>query len=241
MHEGIRSLDELLPGAAVPGTRVPGAFDPFEIAVRAVLGQQISVQAANKLAARIAAAYGTPVDFGAGGCDEVDDSGPCAASGERGESGGAGGAPFGLRFLFPTARDFLSLDPIEDALGELGVIKTRSRTIRELARLAVEGELDLGRVPMPRSKLKRCLRSKASDRGRPTTSPCAHSATLMRFWRRMPVSSTRCPTFRPKSVWPPPSDGVLGGHMRMYAYGTRWDEAACSRQPLCSIDRKESL
>ena len=54
------------------------------------------------------------------------------------------GAPSGLRFLFPTARDFLALDPIEDALGELGVIKTRSRTIQELARLAVEGGLDLG-------------------------------------------------------------------------------------------------
>lgn len=144
VHEGIRSLDELVPGAAVPGTRVPGAFDPFEIAVRAVLGQQISVQAANKLAARIAAAYGTPVDFEGGGCGEVDGSGPCSASGGRGEPDSDGGAPSGLRFLFPTARDFLALDPIEDALGELGVIKTRSRTIQELARLAVEGGLDLG-------------------------------------------------------------------------------------------------
>ena len=116
VHKGIRSLDELVPGAAVPGTRVPGAFDAFETAVRAVLGQQVSVAAANKLAARIAAMHGTPVDVGVAG----------------------------LRFLFPTARDFLALDPIEDALGELGVIKTRSRTIRELARLVVAGELDLG-------------------------------------------------------------------------------------------------
>lgn len=116
VHEGIRSLDELVPGAAVRGTRVPGAFDAFETAVRAVLGQQISVQAANKLAARIAATYGTPIDMGVEG----------------------------LRFLFPTARDFLALDPVEGALGELGVIKTRSRTIRELARLVTEGKLDLG-------------------------------------------------------------------------------------------------
>lgn len=114
--DGIRSLDDLVPGAAVPGTRVPGAFDPFEITVRAILGQQVSVPAANKLAARIAGAYGMPVALGIEGIDR----------------------------LFPTARDFLALDPIEDALGELGVIKTRSRTIRELARLVVEGELDLG-------------------------------------------------------------------------------------------------
>jgi AraC family transcriptional regulator of adaptative response / DNA-3-methyladenine glycosylase II len=36
-----------------PGQRVPGGFDGFEVAVRAVLGQQVSVAAARTLAARI--------------------------------------------------------------------------------------------------------------------------------------------------------------------------------------------
>ncbi|HET6250346.1 MAG TPA: DNA-3-methyladenine glycosylase, partial [Tepidisphaeraceae bacterium] len=45
-----------------PGLRVPGAWDGFEIAVRAVLGQQITVKAATQLARRIVAAIGTPVD-----------------------------------------------------------------------------------------------------------------------------------------------------------------------------------
>ncbi|HEX9625378.1 MAG TPA: AlkA N-terminal domain-containing protein [Acidiferrobacterales bacterium] len=44
-----------------PGLRVPGAWDPFEIAVRAVLGQQVSVAAARTFAARIVAAYGVPL------------------------------------------------------------------------------------------------------------------------------------------------------------------------------------
>ena len=44
-----------------PGLRVPGAVDGFEIAVRAVLGQQVSVAAARSLAGRIVAAYGTPL------------------------------------------------------------------------------------------------------------------------------------------------------------------------------------
>ena len=48
--------------AANPGLRVPGAFDGFEIAVRAILGQQVSVAAARTLAGRFAAAFGTPVD-----------------------------------------------------------------------------------------------------------------------------------------------------------------------------------
>ena len=44
-----------------PGLRVPGAWDPFELAVRAVLGQQISVAGASTLAARLAARFGAPV------------------------------------------------------------------------------------------------------------------------------------------------------------------------------------
>jgi AraC family transcriptional regulator of adaptative response / DNA-3-methyladenine glycosylase II len=44
-----------------PGLRVPGAWDPFETAVRAVAGQQISVNAATKLAGRLAANLGSPV------------------------------------------------------------------------------------------------------------------------------------------------------------------------------------
>ena len=48
-----------------PGQRVPGAWDGFELAVRAVLGQQVSVAAARTLAARVAATYGTPFDDGA--------------------------------------------------------------------------------------------------------------------------------------------------------------------------------
>jgi AraC family transcriptional regulator, regulatory protein of adaptative response / DNA-3-methyladenine glycosylase II len=43
---------------ARPGLRVPGAWDGFELAVRAILGQQISVTAATALAGKITAAYG---------------------------------------------------------------------------------------------------------------------------------------------------------------------------------------
>jgi AraC family transcriptional regulator of adaptative response / DNA-3-methyladenine glycosylase II len=44
-----------------PGVRVPGAWDGFELAVRAILGQQISVKAATTVAGRIARTYGEPV------------------------------------------------------------------------------------------------------------------------------------------------------------------------------------
>jgi AraC family transcriptional regulator of adaptative response / DNA-3-methyladenine glycosylase II len=44
-----------------PGLRVPGAFDGFELAVRAILGQQITVKAATTLAGRFVNALGDPV------------------------------------------------------------------------------------------------------------------------------------------------------------------------------------
>ncbi len=46
---------------AWPGLRLPGAWDSFELAVRAILGQQVSVQAATTLAGRLVKAYGEPV------------------------------------------------------------------------------------------------------------------------------------------------------------------------------------
>ncbi len=47
--------------AARPGLRVPGAWDGFELAIRAVLGQQISVAAAVRLAGRLVVTYGEPL------------------------------------------------------------------------------------------------------------------------------------------------------------------------------------
>ncbi len=48
-----------------PGLRVPGAFDGFETAVRAILGQQITVAAATGLAGKLAKQFGAPVPDGA--------------------------------------------------------------------------------------------------------------------------------------------------------------------------------
>lgn len=46
--------------STLPGLRIPGCWDAFELAVRAILGQQVSVAAATKLASRLVASYGTP-------------------------------------------------------------------------------------------------------------------------------------------------------------------------------------
>ncbi|HUF19616.1 MAG TPA: DNA-3-methyladenine glycosylase 2 [Burkholderiales bacterium] len=91
-------------GARRPGLRLPGAFDGFEVATRAVLGQQISVKAATTLAGRFAAAFGEPVDM-----------------------------PFPeLRLLTPTAARVAAASPAD--LTAIGVTSARARTLIALAR-----------------------------------------------------------------------------------------------------------
>jgi AraC family transcriptional regulator of adaptative response / DNA-3-methyladenine glycosylase II len=46
-----------------PGLRVPGAWDAFELGIRAILGQQVSVAGASTLTARVAARFGHSVPF----------------------------------------------------------------------------------------------------------------------------------------------------------------------------------
>ncbi|MBA3606208.1 MAG: DNA-3-methyladenine glycosylase 2 family protein [Acidimicrobiia bacterium] len=52
--------------AAAPGMRKPGSVDPFETAVRAVIGQQISVAGARTVAGRIVALIGAPLELDGG-------------------------------------------------------------------------------------------------------------------------------------------------------------------------------
>ena len=47
--------------AKAPGQRIPRTVDEHELALRVVLGQQVSIKAARTHAGRIVAAYGQPV------------------------------------------------------------------------------------------------------------------------------------------------------------------------------------
>jgi AraC family transcriptional regulator, regulatory protein of adaptative response / DNA-3-methyladenine glycosylase II len=68
-HNGVLAGDPALAPlvAARPGLRAPGTVDPAETAVRAVLGQQVSLAAARRLAGRLVALCGEPVPAADGG------------------------------------------------------------------------------------------------------------------------------------------------------------------------------
>jgi AraC family transcriptional regulator of adaptative response / DNA-3-methyladenine glycosylase II len=86
--------------AARPGLRVPGAWDPFEIAVRAILGQQISVRGARTLAGRLVAAFGRPLPgAGANGLTHVFPSPAVLASAELSGIGVPGARANAIRTL----------------------------------------------------------------------------------------------------------------------------------------------
>jgi AraC family transcriptional regulator of adaptative response / DNA-3-methyladenine glycosylase II len=68
ISEHLRQSPQLAPLLdGLPGVRVPGAWDAFELAVRAILGQQVTVRGATTLAGRLVRTCGTPIEYGRGG------------------------------------------------------------------------------------------------------------------------------------------------------------------------------
>jgi AraC family transcriptional regulator, regulatory protein of adaptative response / DNA-3-methyladenine glycosylase II len=93
------------------GLRVPGAFDGFELAVRAILGQQVTVKGATTLAGRFAEAFGEPVD-----------------------------TPFELLTrACPSPEAVAALDARR--IASLGIVQSRVKSIVALARVVASGEL----------------------------------------------------------------------------------------------------
>jgi AraC family transcriptional regulator of adaptative response / DNA-3-methyladenine glycosylase II len=95
-----------------PGRRIPGCFDAFEMAVRAILGQQITVKAAHTLVTRIVETLGSRIE-----------------------------SPFPeLYRIFPSPHDLLETDG--ETLGRLGIIRNRQRALYALAEFAISGGLE---------------------------------------------------------------------------------------------------
>jgi AraC family transcriptional regulator of adaptative response / DNA-3-methyladenine glycosylase II len=102
-----------------PGLRLPGSFDEFELLVRTVLGQQISVKGATTLAGRLAAAFGDSVPTPVAGLDRA----------------------------FPTAARLAEVTTHE--LKALGIVTARANAIRTVAVAVRDGVLKLGPSPDP--------------------------------------------------------------------------------------------
>lgn len=128
----LKSMNKIHPNLSVLGCRVPKCFDVFEMSVRAVLGQQISVRAAGTLAVRLVQAHGKPINTG------ID----------------------GLSHVFPSAEDILSLANVENELGALGITGSRSRCIFELARYFAENEFGQNQISDVEAEMNKLMKIK---------------------------------------------------------------------------------
>lgn len=112
---GHLALDSLLAPLVErhPGLRVPGAFDSFELGLRTILGQQVSVRGASTLAGRLVQRFGEPIET------------PLAC----------------LNRLAPAAEALAAVRIT--TLAGLGLPKARAETLRNLARSVARREIDL--------------------------------------------------------------------------------------------------
>ncbi len=130
VYQAISSMNNIHPELCMHGTRLPGCFDPFEMSIRAILGQQITVKAASTLAGRVVNTFGTLIQT------EID----------------------GLTHVFPTPEKLIVLEGSpESHLGPLGVIVSRSRAIVALANAFVRKEINFGLCPEPEAEIKKLL------------------------------------------------------------------------------------
>ena len=98
---------------ALAGLRVPGTLDGFELAVRAVVGQQVTVAAARTLTTRLVERFGTPL------ATPID----------------------GLTRLFPSPAALAAASG--DELGQLGLVRQRQAAIHALAQAVSSGQISL--------------------------------------------------------------------------------------------------
>ncbi len=120
-----------MPEGIAHDIRLPGCFDPFEMSVRAILGQQISVKAATTLTGRLVSHMGMPTITP---WPQLHSFFPKPAL-FMAHSSTSESEPI------PPASLASNSTTLEDILGPLGIIRTRSRTILSLATLYHHGHL----------------------------------------------------------------------------------------------------
>ena len=110
-----------------PGLRVPGAFDGFELAVRAILGQQVTVKAATTLSCRFVEAFGEKID-----------------------------TPFPeLHRLSPLPERIA--EATIDSIARLGIISARAKSIIALSQAVASGDLQLDAGAHPEKVIEKLV------------------------------------------------------------------------------------
>lgn len=106
IYDNIKSLNEIKPNLCKIGTRVPGAINVFEIAVRAVLGQLVSIKTACTLVKRFVEKFGKKINTG------ID----------------------GISIAFPEPKAILDIENAVEEMKSIGIHYAKGNAILELAK-----------------------------------------------------------------------------------------------------------
>ena len=162
-----------------PGLRIPGVWDPFECAVRAVIGQQVSVAAGRTIVARLVARLGQPVTGGVDGLTHLFPSPADIASADLDGLGLPRARAGALRALGAAVAGGLDLTgPAEEVIESLAALPGIGAWTAQYVALRALGEPDV----LPAADL--VLRRAASTNHEPLTARELEArAEAWRPWR----------------------------------------------------------
>ena len=190
--------------AAAPGRRVPRTVDGAEMAIRAVLGQQISTAAARVHAARLVVRYGDPVVDPEGGLTHLFPAPQALVDATLAMPGGRNRTLKGLlAALAPGGIDLTPGADRERSLAALEALPGIGPWTRDVVAMRALGDPDA----FPVGDLG--VRRGAAALGLPSArSALISRAERWRPWRAYAVQHLWAATSHPINVWPPPSGGA---------------------------------
>ncbi|MCU1249605.1 MAG: DNA-3-methyladenine glycosylase / Transcriptional regulator Ada [Edaphobacter sp.] len=182
------SLDPLLAPlvASRPGLRAPGGWEGFELAVRAILGQQISVIAARRLAAQLVSLHGKPLPANQGGHPSLSHVFPTAKRVARASSLGLG-MPAARQASLKALAEASAADPdlfrpfgtIEEAILRLRAIRGVGEWTAQYIALRAFREMDA----FPAADIGLLRGAATIDGARSTSTSLLNRAESWRPWR----------------------------------------------------------
>ncbi|MCW5698709.1 MAG: DNA-3-methyladenine glycosylase 2 family protein [Rhodospirillales bacterium] len=170
---------------ARPGLRVPGAWDEFELVVRAILGQQVSIRGASTLAGRLAALWGKPLNMNPVGAIALTTVFPLSETLAQADVSAIGLPRARAGAISSVAKAFATNPSLLRSAG------TSDETCRRLSRLPGIGPWTAQYIAMramrdpdafPASDLG-LLRAMSEDGRRPTPAELLKTAEAWRPWR----------------------------------------------------------
>lgn len=118
VYNVLEDANRIIPDCFKLGTRIPGSPNDFEMCVRAIIGQLISVEKASEVLSRFCQKYGQKIVTGIEG----------------------------LEYVFPIPEAIASIDSIYDELCPLKMTRTKASAIEGIAQLLIKKNINFKRV-----------------------------------------------------------------------------------------------